>query len=202
MIRYSVWIALLMGYYGYSQNNCSVAGVKSFQTTINTEYATRGESPLKEKDFKEFKTLDFFPIDLKYCIIAKFIRTEKEKPFEMPTSSGKQKRFVKYGEAQFTINGKTLKLNIYKSLDLTKLKKYKDNLFLPFTDLTSGVTTYGGGRYIDLLTTDIVGETITIDFNKAYNPYCAYSENYSCPIPPEANDLKIEIRAGVKKFHD
>ena len=71
-----------------------------------------------------------------------------------------------------------------------------DHLFLPFTDNTNGVETYGGGRYIDLKIP--AGNTINIDFNKAYNPYCAYSDKYSCPIPPPENHLDIEIKAGIK----
>ena len=89
-------------------------------------------------------------------------------------------------------------MNLYQSLDLKKIEEYKDALFLPFTDLTSGVDSYGGGKYIDLKIPQ--GTTITIDFNRAYNPYCAYNHKYSCPIPPQENDLAIEIRAGVKKF--
>ena len=76
---------------------------------------------------------------------------------------------------------------------------YKDYLFLPFTDPTNGVTTYGGGRYLDLMIP--ATKVVQLDFNKAYNPYCAYSGNYSCPIPPEENHLEIEIKAGVKKYH-
>ncbi|WP_321538818.1 DUF1684 domain-containing protein [Flavobacterium piscinae] len=71
-------------------------------------------------------------------------------------------------------------------------------MFLPFTDLTSGIESYGGGRYIDLKIQE--GKIWTIDFNQAYNPYCAYNEKYSCPIVPEENDLKVEIKAGVKAF--
>jgi uncharacterized protein (DUF1684 family) len=79
---------------------------------------------------------------------------------------------------------------------LKKQKEYKKYLFIPFRDLTSGKESYGGGRYID---TEIpAGETLILDFNRAYNPYCAYSHRYSCPIPPEENTLKVEIRAGEK----
>ncbi len=77
---------------------------------------------------------------------------------------------------------------------------YKDHLFLPFTDLTSGEESYGGGRYIDLETTGIINNRLVIDFNKAYNPYCTYSDGYNCPIPPRENDLPVAIRAGEKAF--
>ena len=73
-------------------------------------------------------------------------------------------------------------------------------MFLPFSDLTSGNETYGGGRYIDLEIPK--GKTITIDFNQAYNPYCAYNPKYSCPIVPAENELLTNVNAGVKKFHD
>ncbi|RYD73146.1 MAG: DUF1684 domain-containing protein [Sphingobacteriales bacterium] len=99
---------------------------------------------------------------------------------------------------EISIDGKSFKLNIYQSQDLKKIEKYKNSLFLPFTDLTSGVESYGGGRYVDLEIPE--GELIPIDFNTAYNPYCAYNHKYSCPIPPQENDLAIEIKAGVKKF--
>ena len=85
-------------------------------------------------------------------------------------------------------------------IDLIKKDGYKDYLFLPFSDLTCGKDSYIGGRYIDMRIPK--SNTVLIDFNKAYNPYCAYSYKYSCPIVPLDNDLDIEILAGVKKFHD
>lgn len=179
---------------------CSEKSALAFQKQINHEYADPKESPLKAEDLKEFKALHFYPINLKMCVEAKFIRTPEEKPFAMPTSGTRTPLYVKYGEAHFSIDKKEFKLNIYQNIELAKMKKYKNHLFLPFTDLTSGVQSYGGGRYIDLEIPK--GKTIRIDFNKAYNPYCAYNEKYSCPIPPKENDLQIEILAGVMKFHD
>lgn len=179
---------------------CSEESALAFQKKINSEYADPKETPLKENDLKEFKALHFFPIDLKYCVTAKFVRTPNEKPFAMPTSGERRPLYVKYGEVFFVIDGKDLKLNIYQSIDLAKTEKYKNHLFLPFTDETSGIECYGGGRYIDLEIPN--NDTIEIDFNKAYNPYCAYNEKYSCPIPPRENDLEMKILAGVVKFHD
>ena len=95
----------------------------------------------------------------------------------------------------FKLKGKKFKLNVYQSQDLSRKPEYADYLFLPFTDNTNGLTTYGGGRYIDLKLP--LEKTVTLDFNKAYNPYCAYSKNYSCPIPPASNDLDISIPVGV-----
>ncbi|WP_306567995.1 DUF1684 domain-containing protein [Flavobacterium lindanitolerans] len=181
-----------------AQKSFDKEAVVAFQKELNAEYADSVKSPLLKKDLKTFKALDFYPINGKFSVNAKFIRTPDEKPFEMPTTTSRKPMYVKYGEAHFSINGKKFKVNLYQSLDLKKIEEYKDALFLPFTDLTSGVDSYGGGRYIDLKIPQ--GDTITIDFNTAYNPYCAYNHKYSCPIPPQENDLAIEIKAGVKKF--
>ncbi len=183
-----------------SSAQCSKQSVLAFQKKINSEFKDVKETPLKEKDLATFVGLHFYPTNLKLCVKAGFVRTPNEKPFVMPTSGTRTPLYVKYGEAHFTIGGKKLKLNIYQSIELAKTEQYKNHLFLPFTDLTSGVESYGGGRYIDLEIPK--GKTIEIDFNKAYNPYCAYNEKYSCPIPPKENDLNIEVLAGVKKFHD
>jgi uncharacterized protein (DUF1684 family) len=107
--------------------------------------------------------------------------------------------FVKYGEAHFVLNGMEYKLNVYQSPALQGAKAQDDSLFLPFTDQTNGEETYEVGRYIDLEIPSS-GE-IVIDFNMAYNPYCSYNHNYSCPIPPAENTLPIEVKAGEKKFH-
>ncbi len=173
---------------------------QDFQEKLNREYADSKESPLMEADLAVFKNLDFFPISEKYVINATFIRTKKEKVFQMKTSTNRLPEYKKYGELHFMLEGKNLRLNVYQNIDLIKKKDYKDYLFLPFSDLTNGTETYIGGRYIDVRIQK--GGKWTIDFNKAYNPYCAYNYKYSCPIVPLDNDLPIEIKAGVKKFHD
>ena len=113
------------------------------------------------------------------------------------TSTERTPEYVKYGEAHFSLDGKNFVLNLFQNTAETKVGE-ADYLFLPFTDLTSGVDTYGGGRYIDQKIPE--GNSIIIDFNQSYNPYCAYNPRYSCPIPPPENDLLIEIMAGVKDF--
>lgn len=178
--------------------NCSEQSAIEYQQQLNREYASESESPLLPKDREKFTALDVYPVDMKYCTEAKLVRTPDEKPFTMPTSDKRMPRYRKYGELSFIINGKNLKLDVFQSLDLIKLEKYKNHLFLPFTDLTSGNGTYGGGRYMDLEIPE--GDTIILDFNKAYNPYCAYNYKYSCPLVPKQNDLAVEIRAGVKEF--
>ncbi|HQE34811.1 MAG TPA: DUF1684 domain-containing protein [Flavobacterium alvei] len=193
-----VFIALFN--FGFGQEKFDTAAVEKFQKDLNTEYADAKTSPLTAEDLKIFKTLDFYPISEKYFVTAKFIRTENEKPFEMKTSTSRRPLYVKYGEAHFTIDGKPFQLNIYQNIELSQDSAYKDYLFLPFFDLTCGKESYIGGKYIDLKIPQ--GNTIAIDFNTSYNPYCAYNHKYSCPKVPLENNLNIEIKAGVKKFHD
>jgi len=147
------------------------------------------------------KLLHFFPIDESYRVVADFEKAKDSKWFSMRTSGGRKDINRVYGIIRFTINDTTVQLNLYQSQDLLNVAKLKDYLFLPFTDLTSGVQTYDGGRYIDLRIADIVDNRVTIDFNKSYNPYCAYvSGKYDCPIPPKENALPVEIRAGEKIY--
>ena len=191
-------IFLLFSTMTFAQKDLSSA--EKFQTELNKSYADSLKSPLTKEDLKAFKGLDFFSINEKYIVEATFIRTKKEKPFGMKTTTSRTPLYKKYGELHFEIDGKALKLNVYQNVDLNKKTGYEDYLFLPFSDLTCGKERYIGGRYVDMKIQK--GKTWTIDFNKAYNPYCAYNYEYSCPIVPLENDLNIEILAGVKKFHD
>ncbi|MEL1242777.1 DUF1684 domain-containing protein [Flavobacterium sp. DGU11] len=189
--------AIAMTFYANAQE-CSVENSQKSQKQLNEEYADPKKSPLLKEDLATFKALDFYPIDLQYCIEAKLVRTPEEKAFKMPTTGNRTPKYIKYGELQFTLQGKACRLDVFQSLDLVKLDEYKDYLFLPFTDLTSGNGSYGGGRYVDLKIPN--GDKITIDFNSAYNPYCAYNHTYSCPIPPPQNDLQVEVKAGVREY--
>jgi uncharacterized protein (DUF1684 family) len=172
--------------------------IKAFQDELNTQFTDPKESPLEEKDRAVFKELEFFPATLDFCFVAKFTRTPQAIPFMMQRTKD-QVKYVKYGDATFSSQGKSYTIELYQNLDLiARNPDYKDHLFLPFTDLTNGTSTYGGGRYIDLKIPQ--GNEIIIDFNQSYNPYCAYNKKYSCPIPPRENDLKIAIEAGVKAF--
>ncbi len=170
--------------------------IKKFQKELNAEYRNPKETPLRGGNFTRFKAHPFFPVDMKYRITAQFTKTENAEPFGLPTSSGKTKVYKEYGKAYFKLDGKPYTLTLYQSMDLIKQEKYKDYLFLPFRDATNGKETYGGGKYMDL--TIPKGNTIILDFNKSYQPYCAYNAyDYNCPVVPEENRLPVEIRAGV-----
>ena len=174
--------------------------IKLFQYELNREFAHATKSPLTKEDIKTFKALAFFEIDENYNIEADFELTPNTAIFEMPTTTDRLPLYRKYGIAHFTMNGKKMELSIYQNQQLMTDFSYKDYLFLPFNDATNGTATYGGGRFIDLEIPSEGSRKIRIDFNKAYNPYCAYNHTYSCPIPPSENNLPIEIPAGVKTF--
>lgn len=174
------------------------AEILKFQQEMNAQFANPEESPLEEQNREHFESLEFFPVNLDLCFEAEFLRTPNEAPFMMKRTKDEVK-YVKYGEIYFKYKGKEHKLNAYQNLRYIERGGDADYLFIPFNDLTNDETTYGGGRYIDA---DIPeGKTIILDFNQAYNPYCAYNKKYSCPIPPRENDLKIAVEAGVKAFH-
>lgn len=175
-----------------------IKNVLSFQAELNEEFKNPDTSPLPDKYRKNFAALDFFEADINFVVIAKFVRTPEALPFLMPTTTERKSEEVVYGIAHFEINGKEHQLEVYQNKKLMLQEEYIDYLFLPFTDATNGNETYPGGRYIDLTIPD--NDSILIDFNKAYNPYCAYNKKYSCPIVPSVNTLDIEVRAGVKDF--
>jgi uncharacterized protein (DUF1684 family) len=154
-------------------------------------------SPLKEEDLKY---LDFFSELTSAVVQAEFQKTPAEQPFEMPTYSGATRTYRKYGIAYFTWGPFSSSVALYENMKNISNPLYKDHLFLPFTDLTNGEVTYGGGRYLDMSKVDVEDGKLTIDFNKAYNPWCAYSDGFNCPIPPIENKLPYAIEAGEKTY--
>jgi uncharacterized protein (DUF1684 family) len=182
----------------YSQESKAVKSALKYQSKLNKEFASKEDSPLTEEDLKNFKSLEFFPVDTNFIVKAKLEYKSDSKPFKMKTTTDRLPVYKLYAIATFKIKDVEYKLHIYQNEKLILTAEYIDYLFLPFTDNTNANTTYGGGRYIDLKIPE--GETVIIDFNKSYNPYCAYNGKYSCPIPPKVNDLNIEINAGVKAY--
>ena len=175
-----------------------IKGDTSFQKELNAQYKDASRSPLKESDRKEFEGLEFFKYDSTFVVEAVFTRTENEVPFKMKTTTDRLPTYVKYGVLQFALNDEMFQLSVYQNQDKLEEDLHYNSLFLPFTDETNGLESYGGGRYIDLsIPTD---NKLVIDFNSAYNPYCAYNDKYSCPIVPRENYLKTRIEAGVKAF--
>ncbi|NJW53713.1 DUF1684 domain-containing protein [Salinimicrobium oceani] len=196
-MRFLTLFFLCIPLFSLAQENADPS-VIVFRNKINSEFKDPEKSPLSEKERQAFSSLEFFPDNPAFRVEAEFLRTPNETPFEMPTTTERKPVYVKYGELYFSLNNREYKLNVYQSQDLNRKEEYKDYLFLPFTDLTNGNTSYAGGRYVDLKIPE--GKIVMLDFNKAYNPYCAYSGKYSCPIPPKENDLELAINAGVKDY--
>ncbi len=181
-----------------SDSSDKLASILQFQEELNEEFKDPEVSPLPDRFRKDFESLDFFEPDTNYVIQAEFTRTPDAIPFLMPTTTDRQSKEVVFGIAQFMLNGQQFRLEIYQNPELILKEGFEDYLFLPFTDLTNGDDTYGGGRYLDLRIPS--GNTIVLDFNRAYNPYCAYNKKYSCPLVPKVNHLPMQIKAGVKEF--
>ena len=176
-----------------------IADILVYQNEQNESFKDPETSPLPDRFRKDFESLDFFEPDTSYVVKARFVRTPDAVPFLNPTTTDRKTEEVVYGIAHFTLNGAEHQLEVYQSLDLLDQDEYEDYLFLPFLDETNGNETYGGGRYIDLTIPE--GDTLVIDFNKAYNPYCVYNKKYSCPLVPRQNYLRTKVRAGVKNFN-
>ncbi len=150
------------------------------------------------KDDKKY--IQFYDVDESYRVKANFERINDDKGFNMGTSTGLKRKHYKYGLLTFKIKDSLVHLFVYQQKDLMKVEKYKDYLFVPFGDATSGFESYGGGRYLDLRFSDVKDNSVILDFNKAYNPYCAYTEGYDCPVPPKENLLTVAIPAGEKNY--
>ncbi len=172
----------------------------SIRVVNNEEFADPKQSPLTREDLEHFDGLSYFDFNAKYVVAARFEATPKERPFLMPTSTDRTPKYVKHGHLFFTLDGIECRLSVYRNVDLSKKAGYENYLFIPFNDSTNGFESYGGGRYLDIQ--GPLGDTVILDFNRAYNPYCAYNSRYSCPIPPQENNLPVRIEAGVLSWRE
>jgi len=165
---------------------------KQIQEMVKDEFG-----PLR-KDQVEF--VSFYPAKQDYVVTASVEQLFNEPTFRMPTYDGTSNEYKRFGFLNFELNGKKYKLTAYQSVAMFQNATYKNHLFVPFMDNSTGETTYEGGRYMDLSIADIKDGKIKVDFNRAYNPYCAYSNGYRCPQPPKDNILNAAIEAGEKKY--
>jgi uncharacterized protein len=144
-----------------------------------------------------FEGLNFFPANVKYRVKAKLKPIDDKKVVMLSTSDGKEQKYLEYAFAEFELEGIENRLLI---LEVMEMGPQRGKLFLAFSDETSGRETYGAGRYLDVKKVP-AATSIELDFNLAYNPYCAYNDKYSCPFPPKENLLKVAIRAGEMNYH-
>ncbi len=182
------------------------------QTTTHEEYAAfiqkertameefmKGEagSPFNQ-DSVPFNGLHFFPADVKYRVKAKLKPIDGKKVAILSTSDGKEQKYLEYAFAEFNLDETENRLLI---LEVMETGPQRGKLFLAFSDETSGRETYGAGRYLEVKKVP-AAKSVELDFNLAYNPYCAYNDRYSCPFPPKENILKVAIRAGEMNYHN
>lgn len=205
IFSYYTFAILFVGLFLSSINAQTFYGttdLKTFRDGRDEEFRNEKKSPLLTEDFAKFEGLNYFPTDNKYRITAKMTKTTDEKYFLMPTSSGSAKKYIKYAVLEFKIDETDYVLNVYQADEATRkaYPEYANLLFIPFKDLSNGVESYVGGRYLYIWETDKT--EVILDFNLASNPSCAYgNDKYSCPIPPRDNHLKVEIKAGEKKYN-
>lgn len=168
--------------------------IAAHRQALNEEFFDPAQTPLDSARFAGFGGLKFYPIDEQYKVKATLKHLSNEPVFNLPHSHESSRPYKNYAVATFTLHGKTFELLILEQAE--KRPGLENYLLLPFSDETNGSETYEAGRYLDLEKTE--AKEIELDFNKAYNPYCAYSNNYFCPIPPPSNHLSTRIEAGVK----
>ena len=173
--------------------------IVKFRTGKNIKMLYSEGTPLKKEQLASFEGLNYFPPDINYLITAQLLQDTVQETVVMRTSTERAPEYIKYGTVTFTLHGQELTLHAYQSKKLVEVSNGETTLFIPFRDATNGNETYGGGRYVDC-EIPAEGSCILLDFNKAYNPYCAYNTRYSCVIPPEENRLQVRIEAGEKVF--
>lgn len=176
-------------------------GDEAYKTTITehrqdrqTFFKRGSESPLSTVDKKKFKDLNYYPPNPDYRVNARLTPFQNQTILKIPTSDNKEKTYRKFAFAEFELEDKLHKVLLLKPTD----SENPNEVFLAFTDSTSGEETYGGGRYLDLEVSS--NSRIIIDFNKAYNPFCVFSDKYSCPFPPKENHIKVAVKAGEKDY--
>ncbi len=197
-MRLILFTLIILSFSCRDQKRYEEMHLTDYQRQVNTFFKDASVSPLKAKDLKNFKGVDFFRFDSSYAVYAKIQKTPESPPFKMKTTTDIPVDFRMYGKLIFNLKDQQHVLTVYENLEHDDSKEYENYLFLPFLDKTNGFETYGGGRYIDLYQYE--NDSILIDFNRAYNPQCVYDEKFSCPIVPRNNLLNLRIEAGVKNF--
>ena len=203
MIKKIVFAAAVIGIIFYCLNDSKpnssayLAQLNKFRSEKNRSFRQAEESPLSTTQKADFDSLKYYPGEPTLIPHADISRNATPDTTLLQMSDNKSEKYLNWGQVKFTINNAPQQLRIYLKANGTD-----STLFIPFTDLTNGRETYGGGRYLDAPIPKLNEPEITLDFNRAYNPYCAYNNEYSCPVPPAENRLQVAIAAGEKSFHD
>jgi len=196
-MRFLLFVVLLIPTLAWNQSGFAEA-LETHRKQYKIKLLQGGaEAPLTPA---RLQGVSYFPPDPDFRVTGTFTATEDAEPFHMATTTGKPAEYIEYGTFHFTLDGKEQSLTIYRRIAHIRSPLYRDLLFVPFRDKTNGASTYAGGRYLDVRIGDIEEGQLTIDFNRAYNPYCVYNEGYSCPIPPRQNTIQAAVTAGEKDF--
>lgn len=171
------------------------AQVQVARKAKNSAFRGGNESPLTEAQRPQFDSLKYFAPDKKYVVTAQYAPLARLGPVAMQMTDRRTEPYTPWGRATFDLNGQRQQLTLFR-------KTTDSTLFVPFTDASNGRETYGGGRYLDTDIPAAGATTIVLDFNRVYNPYCAYNNGYSCPVPPAENRLTAPVPAGEKSFHE
>lgn len=168
-----------------------VSAVQAARAHKDEAFRRQIDEPISRAAQSYFLPLKYFPVDPAYAVTASFTPAAARTPVQMPTSTGQLRDMEPVGTLSFTLKGQLLSLRAFVEAGTPP-----DRLFVPFTDLTSGAETYAAGRYLELERAP--SGIYTIDFNRAFHPYCYYNESYDCPYPPPSNRLPVPVRAGEK----
>jgi uncharacterized protein (DUF1684 family) len=171
-----------------------MAGIKKERQEKNQSFRS-SNSPLEEADRATFDSLNYYAPDIIYRVNADYEEFSQPETVQMPMNTGGTEPYLRFAKATFNLEGQQNSLILYLRVNTTD-----SSLFVPFSDKTNGQETYEGGRFLDIPKPEPGATQITIDFNKAYNPFCVYNYNYTCPVPPPSNRLPISVRAGEKSY--
>jgi uncharacterized protein len=200
------WILSLVSFAIIVFSGCSKPGQQIRETapanTIQSERAAKDaafksdpDSPIPAKDKPRFQGLAYYPIDTSLRFSVRLMRHKSPEQIRLKTNTGEIRNGLRYGYFEFQTQGKMCRLQVYR---LEDAPAGDAELFIPFRDSTTGTETYSAGRYLDLK--ENTSGIYDLDFNRAYNPSCAYNSEFSCPVPPAENALPVAIRAGEKKY--
>ena len=196
-----IYLSLTLGIFVFScqdksNNDAYLLSIDNHRKEIMEFMKNNENSPFHKKGDIPFLGLNYYEIDPSLNISARIERYSSPEPIEIMMSDGTKMPYFNYAKAIFELEGQPQELVLLKSEQYWE----EDWLFLPFYDETSAIDTYGGGRFLEVIYSG--GEVAMIDFNKAYNPYCAYTDTYRCPIPPAGNRISVAVRAGEKNYQD
>ena len=175
-----------------------VATLKQERQEKDRSFRTSSTSPLAGQEAQaSFTSLQYYEPDISYKLEARYQPIANPDTVFLNMTKGESEAYLRFARASFELEGQPQELVLFR-----RIGEKENELFVPFTDKTNGFETYGGGRYLDVPLPESGSSSITLDFNRAYNPFCAYNDEYACPVPPADNRLRVSVPAGEKAFHE